>query len=110
MGLLGHQRRISNPNFFELLRDPEIERMQVLATIGAVGLLLSQLPFLFNLVWSGLRGRRAERNPWRANTLEWVPPSPPPHGNWEEPPVVYRGPYEYSVPGESQDWLPQNAA
>jgi cytochrome c oxidase subunit 1 len=110
MGLLGHQRRISNPNFFELLRDPEIERMQVLATIGAVGLLLSQLSFLFNLVWSGLRGRRAERNPWRANTLEWVPPSPPPHGNWEEPPVVYRGPYEYSVPGESQDWLPQNAA
>jgi cytochrome c oxidase subunit 1 len=29
------------------------------------------------------------------------------HGNFEKTPVVYNGPYEYSVPGLSQDWLPQ---
>jgi cytochrome c oxidase subunit 1 len=110
IGFLGHQRRISNPNFFEFLRTPQIEHLHDLATIGAVGLLLSQIPFLFNLFWSMARGRKAEANPWKANTLEWVPPSPPPHGNWEgEIPVVYRGPYEYSVPGETEDWLPQNA-
>jgi cytochrome c oxidase subunit 1 len=110
IGLLGHQRRISNPNFFEFLRTPQIEQLHDLATIGAVGLLLSQIPFLVNVFWSLVRGRKAEANPWRANTLEWVPPSPPPHGNWGgEAPVVYRGPYEYSAPGQAEDWLPQNA-
>jgi cytochrome c oxidase subunit 1 len=110
IGFLGHQRRIANPNFFEFLRTPQIEQLHDLATIGAVGLLLSQIPFLVNLFWSMARGRKAEANPWKANTLEWVPPSPPPHGNWEgEIPVVYRGPYEYSAPGQTEDWLPQNA-
>jgi len=34
-------------------------------------------------------------------------PSPPPHGNFAKTPVVYNGPYEYSVPGMEQDFLPQ---
>ena len=70
----------------------------------------AQLIFFYNFITSILKGEKAGKNPWQANTLEWITESPPPHGNWEEPPVVYRGPYEYSVPGESQDWLPQNAA
>ena len=45
----------------------------------------------------GADGRRRTRG--SANTLEWLAPSPPPHGNFAEMPVVYRGPYEYSVPG-----------
>ena len=49
-------------------------------------------------------------NPWKATTLEWVAcPSPPlGHGNFPEIPKVYRGPYEYSVPGEKDDFTPQN--
>ena len=35
-------------------------------------------------------------------------PSPPGHGNFPHPPEVFRGPYEYSVPGESKDFTPQN--
>ena len=105
----GHQRRISTPQFFEALRDPESMRLQWIATVGAVGLLASQTLFLANLAYGLLRGRRADANPWRANTLEWTVPSPPGHGNFEQAPVVRRGPYEYSVPGR-EDWWPQDAA
>jgi cytochrome c oxidase subunit 1 len=110
MGLMGHQRRISTPQFFEALRDPEVLRLQWIATIGALGLLASQLLFLANLAYGLFWGRRAEKNPWHANTLEWTVASPPPHGNFDQAPVVHRGPYEYSVPGRGPDWWPQDAA
>jgi cytochrome c oxidase subunit 1 len=68
--------------------------------------------FLFNLAWSAFKGRQAGGNPWRATTLEWqTPDTPPVHGNWgPRLPVVYRWPYDYSVPGADQDFLPQNLA
>ena len=109
LGILGHQRRISNPNFFEFLRDPDVERLQWISTLGAIALLVSQLVFLLNVAWCLTRGRRAEANPWEANTLEWTAPSPPGHVNFPEPPQVRRGPYEYSRPGREPDFLPQNA-
>jgi cytochrome c oxidase subunit 1 len=40
--------------------------------------------------------------------MEWSLPSPPKHGNWEEIPTVYHGPYEYSHPAVDRDWLLQN--
>ena len=36
------------------------------------------------------------------------PPTPPPHGNFTKPITVYRGPYEYSVPGDEKDFTPQS--
>jgi cytochrome c oxidase subunit 1 len=110
VGIMGHQRRIATPQFFEALRDPELVRLQLISTVGAVGVILAQIPFLVNVVWSYFKGREAGPNPWRANTLEWTTPSPPAHGNFEEAPVVYRGPYEYSSPGRAEDWLPQTLA
>ena len=35
-------------------------------------------------------------NPWRATGLEWQTESPPPVHNFDETPVVTRGPYAYS--------------
>jgi cytochrome c oxidase subunit 1 len=35
-------------------------------------------------------------------------PSPPPHGNFTEMPQVYRGAYEFSLPDEREDFMPQN--
>ena len=64
--------------------------------------------FILNYVISMFRGPRVGRNPWKANTLEWTAESPPPHGNWPELPECHRGPYEYSVPGRSEDYWPQN--
>ena len=52
-------------------------------------------------------GKKAAENPWQANTVEWSAPTPVPHGNFPVAPVVYRGPYEYSAPEVTEDWLPQ---
>ena len=73
---------------------------------------LAQLPFIFNFFWSIRKGEVVDSNPWQATTLEWVATTSPPlgHGNFETIPVVYNGPYEYSVPGHDDDYLPQNMA
>ena len=76
---------------------------------AAVCLGIAQIPFILNFFWSIRHGRKvASDNPWEATTLEWQTPTPPPHGNFTEPPRVYRGPYEYSVPGQLKDFTPQN--
>src|SRR3954468_7162908 len=70
---------------------------------------LSQIPFIINLFWSIWKGKKAgSDNPWHATTLEWQTPTPPPHGNFAVTPTVYRGPYEYSVPGHPDDYTPQS--
>ena len=106
VGLGGMMRRIANPLQYEFLQS--LQPVNVFITISAIGLALSQLVFLLNVGWSLVAGRKAERNPWQAATLEWATPSPPPHGNFDALPVVYRGPYEYSSPEASEDWLPRN--
>lgn len=76
---------------------------------AAVGLALAQIPFIINFFWSINNGKPAgSDNPWHSTTLEWQTPTPPPHGNFEKAPQVYRGPYEYSVPGHATDFTPQN--
>jgi cytochrome c oxidase subunit 1 len=71
-----------------------------------------QVFFVINLFWSIFKGRKVGANAWDATTLEWsAAPSPPVgHGNFHEVPTVHRGPYEYSVPGQARDFLPQNDA
>jgi len=76
---------------------------------AAIGLGVAQIPFIFNFFWSIKNGQPAgSDNPWQATTLEWQTPTPPPHGNFTKPIQVYRGPYEYSVPGHAKDFTPQN--
>ena len=69
---------------------------------------LAQIPFIINFFWSIRHGKKMKENPWDATTLEWTSPSPPPHGNFLTPPVAYRGPYEYSLPGRDGDFTMQN--
>jgi cytochrome c oxidase subunit 1 len=105
LGMMGMHRRIADPSVWEFLQGGE--HLQLLSTIGAVGLLISQLSLVANVVWSAFKGRVAERNPWRATTLDWATASPPPHGNFETQPVVVRGPYVYSPADSEHDFLPQ---
>ncbi len=77
-------------------------------THSAFALAVVQIPFIVNLFWSIWFGKKVESNPWDATTVEWAAPSPPiAHGNFVEPPTVYRGPYEYSAPGAPKDYTPQ---
>lgn len=105
MGLAGHQRRIFDPTLFDYLQKHQY--LHVIATIGMMVMFAGQIPFVINFVVSLFRGRRADRNPWSAATLEWVAPSPPGHGNFDTELRVVRGPYEYSLPGQQKDWLGQ---
>jgi cytochrome c oxidase subunit 1 len=84
--------------------------LTLMSSWGAWLLALAQIPFIVNFFWSIWKGQRVSDNPWHATTLEWAAPSPPPHGNFPAVPVVYSGPYEYSVPGVSEDFCPQNVA
>jgi cytochrome c oxidase subunit 1 len=77
-------------------------------TYAAFITVAGQFIFVFNLFWSMKRGEKASDNPWEATTLEWTTATPPPHDNFGGlTPVVYNGPYEYSVPGAPQDYLMQ---
>jgi cytochrome c oxidase subunit 1 len=90
--------------------NPHMMAMHTYILWAAVGLALAQIPFILNFFWSISHGTEANSdNPWEATTLEWQTPTPPPHGNFAKAPVVHRGPYEYSVPGQATDFTPQNA-
>jgi cytochrome c oxidase subunit 1 len=109
-GSAGDHRRIYDYAEFAELAVPWLQSLRQLATVALVVMIVFQFVFLWNFFYSLFRGPRAEANPWKANTLEWLAPSPPPHGNFAEMPVVYRGPYEYSVPNRKTDYWPQNQA
>jgi cytochrome c oxidase subunit 1 len=108
LGTAGQHRRIYDFTNFPQLAAPWMQDLRVVATVALVVMLGAQVIFLYNFFHSLFRGEKAGRNPWKANTLEWTAESPPPHGNWQELPTVYRGPYEYSVPGREEDYWPQN--
>jgi len=106
LGIGGMMRRI-----YDYTQYPHLSHFQGLNAFMSVCAFIlgaSTLLFLFNLFWSMFKGKPAGQNPWHANTLEWTLPSPPVHGNFSETPHVFRGPYEYSVPGHTEDFWPQN--
>ncbi len=88
-----------------------ILHLNVVISVFAWLLGLSQIPFITNFFMSLKKGRLTQANHWESTTLEWVAASSPPigHGNFVTAPVVYRGAYEYGAPG-SKDFVPQNQA
>ncbi len=118
-GVAGMSRRMSDGGALYMVTEStadvvgRLSKAVIDANIGittaAFLLGVSQLPFIYNFFVSIFRGEKVTSdNPWDATTLEWQTPTPPPHGNFAGPVKVYRGPYEYSVPGAARDYLPQN--
>ena len=105
-GLAGVSRRLYDGGASYLHAEHVLVLNKVMShsawALGAV-----QFVFIINFIWSIFAGRRSEDNPWQSTTLEWATPTPPPHGNFPVVPTVYRGPYEYSVPGSKRDFCPQ---
>lgn len=93
LGVAGLRRRI--PDFTETVFEAPLLPMNQFMTICAFALGLVQLIFVANFLISLFWGKPVGRNPWDSNSLEWFAPSPPPHGNFDVEPVVYRGPYAY---------------
>jgi cytochrome c oxidase subunit 1 len=106
MGMVGMPRRYANFGEYRFL--DSIHPLVVFVSIAAIITALVQLVFYFNLIWSVFKGKKAGDNPWEATTLEWNTSSPPPHDNFAGVlPVVYRGPYEFAVPGAPEDYIMQ---
>jgi cytochrome c oxidase subunit I len=83
LGLQGMRRRV--PTYPEGVG---WDLWNMVSTIGAFLIAVSMLVFMINVIRSFSRGREAGADPWDARTLEWLTPSPPPHYNFAEVPVV----------------------
>jgi cytochrome c oxidase subunit I len=109
-GLAGVSRRLYDGGAQYAHAKPVLHT-NVFITTSAFLLMVSQIPFIINFFYSIRKGKRVQANHWHATTLEWAATTSPPlgHGNFVVMPQVYRGPYEYSVPGHDEsDYLPQN--
>ena len=106
LGLAGLPRRYYSNSAFPMF-DGLIDINSVITFFALTGAIF-QFFFLFNFFYSIFKGTKAKANPWKANTLEWTTPIERIHGNWPgEIPHVHRWPYDYSKPGEAEDFIPQ---
>jgi cytochrome c oxidase subunit 1 len=89
-GLLGMPRR-----YQDYL--PEYEIWHKISTFGS-WIMVSGILILIVAVIHGLRrGEKASKNPWGGATLEWTVASPPPTHQFDKPPAITHGPYDYGT-------------
>ncbi|HTZ73285.1 MAG TPA: cbb3-type cytochrome c oxidase subunit I [Candidatus Aquilonibacter sp.] len=107
MGIAGGIRRYADFTDVDYLQ--ALQPLHLFMTIAAFFTAAVQIIFFFNFFRSMFVGKPATSNPWNATTLEWATTSPPPRDNFGPAKVmVYRGAYEYSVPGAPADFIPQH--
>jgi heme/copper-type cytochrome/quinol oxidase subunit 1 len=83
LGLMGMPRRI-----FTYHRHGLFEAYNLTSSIGSAIMTLGLLVFVWNVIVTTRRGRRAGNDPWLADTLEWYTASPPPDHNFDRIPYV----------------------
>lgn len=110
LGLIAHSAAPSGRQAAALLAVGSSIRTFI--TMASILTIAAQAIFLFNFIWSVFRGKPTrECNPWRATTLEWKAASPGPSENFGAgEALVYRGAYEFNVPGVAEDFVPQHLA
>jgi cytochrome c oxidase subunit 1 len=96
VGQAGMHRRLYNPFVYEFLQ--KLMPINMFITVSAIVMGSAQIIFVINFVHSLLRGEKATQNPWNVGTLEWTIPSPAPHYNFKDIPVVKCGPHELGNP------------
>jgi cytochrome c oxidase subunit I len=82
-GLSGMPRRV-----YEYADVNHLHLYNLISTIGSFILATGVLLTVINLVRSVKKGPIAGPDPWKANTLEWFTPSPPPENNFDTIPRV----------------------
>jgi cytochrome c oxidase subunit I+III len=83
-GILGMARRIYT---YDAGRG--LEPYNLLSTVGAFIIAASVVVFLYNMISSAHSGPKADANPWKADTLEWLPPTPMPVYGFRHLPIVH---------------------
>ncbi|MBI1805825.1 MAG: cbb3-type cytochrome c oxidase subunit I [Ignavibacteria bacterium] len=108
-GLAGVSRRLYDGGQ-QYAHAQGVLHLNEVTSVAAWVMALFQIVFIINLFLTLRKKEKVGDNYWEATTLEWSATTSPPlaHGNFATVPEVYRGPYEYSVPGHSKDYTPQN--
>ncbi|RWZ60730.1 cytochrome c oxidase subunit I [Halobacillus fulvus] len=84
LGLMGMPRR-----YWVFLEGQGLETGNLISTIGAFFMAIGTVIFLINVVYTSVKGEKAAADPWGVGrTLEWAIPSPPPHYNFVQTPLV----------------------
>ena len=109
LGMIPHPRRYAEITGLDYLQTGGAAELHLFITMAAAFTILLQFLFLFNFVKGMFWGKPCtDDNPWEATTLEWAIPSPPPHDNFGgKVPHVYRGAYDFSMPGAKRDFAMQ---
>mgnify|MGYP001476653184 CR=1 FL=1 len=107
LGFIGVPRR-----YFEMYDSPYMTSavgMNEFISLAAFIVGAAQFILIYNIIKTLKTGKPAGKNPWKANSLEWHTSTvPPEHGNFgDKLPVVHRWPYDFSVPGAKEDFIPQ---
>ena len=108
-GIAGDQRRIYSYAHFAEQARPALQHLRTTSTVALLVMLSFQLVFLFNFFWSLRNGKvrrgesvavhaRSSGRFLRRRRTETLPRCP----------TVYRGPYEYGLPGRAEDFGRQN--
>jgi len=94
LGWQGMPRR-----FYEYL--PQYAQLHQIISYGSFVMVAGLFLMMANLIRGAFFGEKAPGNPWGGATLEWTLPSPPCTENFEEIPVITRGPYDFGNSGAS---------
>ena len=100
IGMDGMNRRIADYT-------PNLADGNRMVSMGGFFLGTSFVVFLYSFIRSWISGPQAPPNPWGATTLEWQTASPPPHENFDVPPVVVGDPYGYGDPNSVHFVFPE---
>lgn len=86
LGVDGFPREVSTYTEGYQLRNLAVLFGILVVSLGVIGILL-------DLMQSSVKGGKAGNDPWRAGTLEWFAPSPPPVNNFDSiPPIASDAP------------------
>src|SRR2546429_547007 len=77
---------------------PPFATANLIASLFAILIAASVFTFIYNVIYTLVRGEVATADEWGAKTLEWTVPTPVPLENFEELPVVTSLPYNYGSP------------
>lgn len=88
VGVMGMPRR-----YFDYL--PEFQLPNLISTVGSWILAVGLIMMISNLISAYRKREKATMNPWNGLTLEWQVSSPPSLENFDEIPIITKGPYEY---------------
>jgi cytochrome c oxidase subunit I len=100
MGYAGMHRRLFNPFVYDFVE--KLVPLNTFTTVSAIVMGFSQFIFVINFVHAVFfQKEKASDNPWEVGTLEWTIPSPAPHYNFKDIPVVKCGPHELGNPALS---------